>query len=138
MATFKINVHNKSATKQNYMFFNALPGEVAGSSLYSNVWVTANDIDSPHGTTTLNVKEEMFAVCGTAPSPLAEGVTVSSSDYTQVQLTSSSGGGTIANAVVDNGGITIGDSTQTMDPPVTDAYRIDLNGFDAPAYRLST
>lgn len=135
MATFKVVVHNKSPAIQNYMFFNAPPEQIFGSKLYSNVWVTKTDVDTPRGTATLTVQEKMYAVCGTAPSPLAEGVTVSSSDYTEVQLTQGSSGGTIAAAVAADDGITIGATTQTLSPPVTDAYGINLNSFEAAAYR---
>ncbi|KAF2279133.1 uncharacterized protein EI97DRAFT_414273 [Westerdykella ornata] len=123
MATFKVVVHNKSASIQNYMFFNAPPEQVFGSKLYSNVWVTKTDVDTPNGTATLTVQEKMFAVCGTAPSPLAEGVTVSSSDYAEVQLTQGSTGGTIAAAEAANANIFVGhgkdDGTGNIVPVAT-------------------
>lgn len=95
MAHVKITVVNDSTVQENFSIFNSFPQESASSGQpWQNVWAVSPLVNSIGGSTTFNITEEYFAVCGISPKKIADGVVVSTQDQLKVILASASTPGT--------------------------------------------
>ncbi|RPB18617.1 hypothetical protein L211DRAFT_719055 [Terfezia boudieri ATCC MYA-4762] len=116
MATYTIKVINGSTARQEFMLFNAQPALSSSvGKAYTNVWVKSPSVMYPHGHATFVITDEDFAVCGTTPQALANGVVVTTGDYQAVSVTGSSPGTKAIVQVVDGGpGFTPATGTTTL------------------------
>jgi hypothetical protein len=82
-------------TNNKYLFFNSKPQESSTLGVvWSNVWVKTGGTPTPNGQQKFQASMDNFAVCGTSDGPLANGVSVSMSDWTQVSLANQTTPGT--------------------------------------------
>lgn len=97
MANYTIELGNQSKLPSQFMLFGAAPepNKDPTISVYANVFMTTPNIHPPTGTYTFTILKEIYAICGTAPEPLADGVSVSSSFSEPVTLTADGTPGSI-------------------------------------------
>lgn len=88
MTKYTIAVYNKSGKTQSYMLFAANPivAPALNPTVYTNIYMTAPNIPSPNGVTTFEIDSTPYALCGTSPIPVAEGVNVVTVESTPVIL----------------------------------------------------
>lgn len=105
MTTYTIKVHNKSDEKQHFMLFNEKPTVSSNiSQVWANVWVKSPVVAHPHGTATFSISSKFYGVCGETGSALGSGVSVSTSDYVDIKITTDSAKGTkVTMDIVDDG-----------------------------------
>jgi len=127
MATneYRITVNNKSAITRSFLLFSDLPQlsqNVTGP--YVNVWEKSALVAGENGRTEFDITAEQFAVCGTTPTPLAQGVVVSTGDFTPVTVTGAKPGTKAIAQVDDQGGVAFVPPAGTTE--VAHAFGIDI------------
>ncbi|KAH6709105.1 hypothetical protein BKA61DRAFT_659085 [Leptodontidium sp. MPI-SDFR-AT-0119] len=82
MPTYTIIVENQSGQSQQYLLFQAPPEKATPlGKVWSNVWVQTGGTPSPNGKQNIRITEDIFAIAGTTPKALADGVVVTESDF---------------------------------------------------------
>ncbi|KAG4441286.1 hypothetical protein IFR05_003214 [Cadophora sp. M221] len=82
MPTYTIIVKNQSGQSQKYLLFQAPPQAAAAlGKVWSNVWIQTGGTPSPNGKQNIRITEDIFAIAGTTPQALADGVVVTESDF---------------------------------------------------------
>jgi hypothetical protein len=88
-----ITVNNKSTSNESFQIFNAFPQyDGAVGNQYINAWGTAPEVDAHTGSTTFQITEQFYAICGNAPSALSKGLVISTENYEPTQLTTTKAG----------------------------------------------
>lgn len=97
ISTYSIQVYNDSGIPQNYLLFQSAPQLSGDGTVFTNVFQQSQQIPSGDNSNVIfNMTNQYYAVIGTAPTPIDDGVKVNTSSYIPVQLSSSSQGGTKA------------------------------------------
>ncbi len=96
MPTYTIIVKNQSGQNQKYLLFQAPPQKATAlGKVWSNVWIQTGGTPSPNGKQTITITSDIFAITGTTPRALADGVVVTESDFAgPVELATGTTGGT--------------------------------------------
>jgi hypothetical protein len=143
MATYTIYVQNQSASAKPYAIFNAPPSpkpqpdSTGGQDIepWSNVWGISDTITPPHGQAEFDIVIDTYAWCGTAPQGgLANGVTVSTSDYVSVTLATTTPGSDVFMAVSSDGGAGF-PSAKATQQSVAGAFEITTDTYDPEQFR---
>lgn len=97
--TYEITIVNESPSSQSYFLFSDAPTVSGANSgnVFQNVWMAAPTIPTrPNGSsqTTFTIPVQYYAICGTSSETIQTGVTVATSDYEAVNLSSSTEAGT--------------------------------------------
>jgi len=131
---YLITVKNKSGLSKNFLLFSDLPKLSQNvTDPYVNVWAKSVPVPSPNGHADFDITVEQFAVCGTAPAPLAQGVVVSTGDFTPVTVTSAKPGTKAIMKVDDQGGAAFVPPAGTTD--VAHAFGIFVEPYSLSAHR---
>ncbi|PMD52993.1 uncharacterized protein K444DRAFT_542670 [Hyaloscypha bicolor E] len=131
MTTYTIKVHNKSDASQHFLLFNEKPTSSNNiSQLWTNVWVKSGVTDHPNGTATFKITSKFYGVCGTTDTAFASGVSVSTSDWADVNITTSSSNGTKLQMNVEDDG-PVFDSSAVSTTSTTGSFAINTNSFDS-------
>ncbi|KAI9696701.1 MAG: hypothetical protein M1836_005063 [Candelina mexicana] len=108
MATLKIIVKNKSTADQEFQIFNDRPAfSTSVGEAWINVWGRSPGTGAMNGTAQFQFTEEVFAVCGMTPEPLAPGLVVSTSDWEAVKLGTDKQEATDVPLKTDHGGVVL-------------------------------
>ena len=136
MANYTIIVKNQSTLRHEFLLFSSLPklSENVGDP-YTNVWVKSVSVPYPNGHAEFDIHVDDFAVCGTTPTPLANGVLVSTGDYIPVTLTGADPG-TKGIIKVVGGGPGFVPPAGTTD--VAHSFGISVEPYNPTDYRLYT
>jgi len=89
MTDYTINVTNQSNDKQVYLLFSEAPKASTNvGEAWSNVWMASKIIQptTGHDKAIYTITMNNFAVCGTTPESLGDGVTLANSDWVAVDL----------------------------------------------------
>ena len=136
MPTYTIVIKNHSGSNQNYLLFQAPPLKANPiGQVWSNVLVKTDGTPSPNGKQVITVTEDLFAFAGTTPKSLADGVTVSESDYAgPVTLANGSVGGTKPTVSIVNDNPAFGPKPySTTNKP--NSFGITVKPYYVGAYR---
>jgi hypothetical protein len=106
---YQIYLQNKSNEVKRFIIFNEIPNVATEKieSPFTNIWGQTDGIGAQNGDVTFEINEEYFAVCGTQPSELDNGLVIKPSDHEDVLLRSGSTKGTLVHVEVEEGGVVI-------------------------------
>jgi hypothetical protein len=136
MTQYTIKVYNKSDANQHFLLFNETPSASSNiSQVWSNVWVKSGVVDHPHGTATFEITSTFYGVCGTTPSKLSSGTSVSTSDWADVSITAGNTNGTKLQLNVEDDG-PIFDSTAVSTTSTKGSFAINTNSFDSTKHGM--
>lgn len=137
ISTYSIQVYNDSGIPQNYLLFQSAPQLSGDGTVFTNVFQQSQQIPSGDNSNVIfNMTNQYYAVIGTAPTPIDDGVKVNTSSYIPVQLSSSSQGGTKAIMTTSGGGTgcSFDDASQTLESDIENTFEIETNdSFSYPS-----
>ncbi|KAI9681748.1 MAG: hypothetical protein M1829_000493 [Trizodia sp. TS-e1964] len=135
MPTYTILIKNHSNANQQYLLFSAPPNkDTSLGKVWSNVWVKTGGTPTPNGSQKIVITQDVFAIAGTTPSHLSQGVYVTETDWAgPAALTGGSTKGTSYKVGITNG------TPEFSKPPYgttekANSFNIDVLGFNPQTY----